>query len=124
VSIFGWFKKSFKRLEPEAKWNVIIDADHVQVTDLYGTSRCAAKVELSGIAIETNDSGPWGADVWWMLFGAEDQLVCAFPQGANGEDVALDYFMKLPDFDYAEMIKAMSSTQNAVFPVWRKQRLS
>jgi hypothetical protein len=122
VSIFGWLKKSPKGLEPEAKWIVTVDTDLVQVTDLQGVISSIAKAQITGIAIETNDSGPWGADVWWMLFGPEDQLVCAFPQGATGEDVALDYFMKLPAFDHAEMIKAMSSAENAVFPVWRRQK--
>ena len=35
--------------------------------------------------IETNDSGPFGADVWWLLFGADDRIAVAFPQGATGE---------------------------------------
>jgi hypothetical protein len=37
-----------------------------------------------------------------------------------GEQAALDYLMTLTGFDHAEMIKAMSSVENAVFPVWRK----
>jgi hypothetical protein len=121
VSILGWFKRPPQRLEPEVKWIVAHDVDFIQVTDLEGQNSKVAKSELSGVVIETNDSGPWGADVWWMLFGAEDQLACAFPQGATGEEAVLDYLMSLPGFDHAEMINAMSSTENAVFPVWRKR---
>jgi hypothetical protein len=47
-------------------------------------------------------------------------VACAYPQGATGEQATLDYLMALPGFDHAEMIKAMSSVGNAVFPVWRK----
>ncbi len=27
--------------------------------------------EVVRVAIETNDSGPWGSDFWWFLEGAE-----------------------------------------------------
>jgi hypothetical protein len=70
--------------------------------------------------IETNDSGPFGADIWWLLFGADDRLACAFPQGAAGEKAAVDRLLGLPGFDHEAMIMAMGSTGNAVFPVWRR----
>jgi hypothetical protein len=46
---------------------------------------------MAGVAFETNDTGPWGADVWWLLFGSDEQLAGVFPQGATGESSALDY---------------------------------
>jgi len=78
------------------------------------------KDDLSGVAIQTNDTGPWGADVWWLLFGCNDQLSCAFPQGATGESALIDYLFALPSFDHGEMIKAMTSTENVTFAVWRR----
>ena len=88
------------------------------VIDPRGQAMNVAIADLMGIAIETNDSGPWGADVWWLLFGKDGKLAYAFPQGASGETAALDRLMKIPGFDYEEMIRAMVSTDNAVFPVW------
>lgn len=90
------------------------------MTDEAGETRAVAKADLSGVAIETNDSGPWGADVWWLLFGAGDGLACASPMGATGEDSAVNHLAALPGFDHGEMVKAMTSTDNALFPVWRK----
>lgn len=80
------------------------------------------KASLAGVMIETNDSGPWGADVWWLMFDENDQLACAFPQGATGESDAIDFFMQLGGFDNEAMIAAMGSTDNAVFPVWRRDQ--
>ncbi|MGE3692336.1 MAG: hypothetical protein AB7F98_13250 [Novosphingobium sp.] len=118
--MFGWLKKRTKTLYPEARWQVVIDADTIRVIDADGNDRSVSKADISGVAIETNDSGPWGADVWWLIFGCDDSLACAYPQGATGEQAALDYLMALTGFDHSEMIKGMSSVENAVFPVWRK----
>jgi hypothetical protein len=120
--MFGWLRKRLKRSQPEARWAVLVERDHVRVIDDAGRTTALAKSDMTGVAIETNDTGPWGADVWWLLFGSDEQLACAFPQGTAGESSALDYLMKLPAFDYEQMAKAMGSTANAVFPVWTKAR--
>jgi hypothetical protein len=99
---------------------VSVAEDAIHVVDERGGAKSVRKSDLSGVAVETNDSGPWGADVWWLLFGRDDRLECAFPQGATGEQAALDYLMALPSFDHCEMTNAMRSTDNAVFPLWRR----
>ncbi|KRA59684.1 hypothetical protein ASD79_12380 [Caulobacter sp. Root655] len=75
--------------------------------------------DLRGVVIETDDSGPWGADLWWLLFGADDLVAVAFPGGATDEQIVIDQLMALPGFDFEAMTRAMSSTDVAVFPVWR-----
>ncbi|WP_066719667.1 hypothetical protein [Sphingomonas pituitosa] len=122
--MFGWLRRRAVRPQPEARWIVALDLDHIQITDDKGSAQCMAKADLCGVAIETNDSGPWGADVWWLLFGADDRVACLAPQGTAGEDALLAYLCALPGFDLAEMAKAMGSTDNAVFPVWRKENAS
>lgn len=118
--MFGWWRKRRIRPQPEARWIVVLGAEHIQVTDDQGAIRRMAMVDLRGVAIETNDCGPWGADMWWLLFGADDRVACLYPQGATGEGAMLDYLCALPGFDFGEMARAMGSTDNAVFPVWRK----
>jgi hypothetical protein len=118
--MFRWLKRKSGRIEPEARWTVTVDVHSIRVTDEAGVSRELVKSELSGVLITTNDTGPGGADVWWQLFGAGEQLVCAFPLGATGDVVVVDYLTALPGFDHREMIKAMRSTENAFFPVWRR----
>ncbi|MGE0776184.1 MAG: hypothetical protein AB7L36_14275 [Sphingomonadaceae bacterium] len=119
--MFGWLKKKPRRLETESKWVAAIEGDLISIRDEAGLIKSVTKSDLSGVAIETNDSGPWGADVWWLLFDRRDRLACAFPQGAVGEETVINYVCTLPSFDHGEMIKAMASTDNAVFAVWRKQ---
>jgi len=118
--MFGWFRKSPAKLQPESRWVVGLDGGDIRVSDGDGVSRSLALCDLSGVVIETNDSGPWGADLWWLFFGSDDHLACAFPQGATGEQALIDHLMGFPGFDHGAMIQAMGSTDNAVFPVWRK----
>lgn len=120
--MFDWLRKRSERRQPEARWTVSIEPEHVEVTDDAGRTSSLAKADMTGVAIETNDTGPWGTDVWWLLFGPDEKLACAFPQGATGESFALDYLTTLPTFDHEQMLKAMCSTANAVFPVWTKAR--
>lgn len=120
ADVFGLFKRKPAKLLPESRWTITLAEGAIHVVDDRGNAKSVQESELSGVAVETNDSGPWGADVWWLLFGSEDRLECAFPQGATGEQAAVDYLMALPSFDDGEMIDAMRSTGNAVFPLWRR----
>lgn len=107
---------------PESRWQVAFQRDVFEVITPEGEAQRLPVADLSGVAVETNDMGPWGADVWWLLFGHEDKLVCSFPQGATGERPIIDCLVALPDFDHEAMARAMTSTDNAVFPVWRLQK--
>lgn len=121
--MFGWFNRKENAavaLQPERRWSVTANADAITVTDDAGQSKLVRLQELSGVIIETNDSGPWGVDVWWLLFGADDKIACSYPQGATGEEAVLDTLMALPSFDHQRMIEAMASTDAAIFPVWRR----
>jgi hypothetical protein len=104
----------------EARWVVAVEDECVAVFDSEGIRRHIALTELGGVAIETNDSGPWSADVWWLLFDSDDSLAVTWPQGATGEQASIDRLMALPGFAMEEMIRAVTSTDNAVFPLWRR----
>ena len=108
------------RPPPEGSWIVTLTDDRISVADGAGATRVIARADLAGVAIETNDSGPWGADFWWLLYGADDGLACMFPQGATGEKEAMDWLLLLPGFDHEAMIRASASVTNATFPVWKR----
>jgi hypothetical protein len=96
-------------------------ADEVlTVTDAGGQERRLAFADLIGVAIETNDSGPWGADLWWLLFGQDGKLAVTWPQGATGEMGVIDRLTTIPCFDHQQMIAAMASTKNATFILWSR----
>lgn len=119
----GRKKKPVSQLNPESLWTVTSDDGAYQVVTPEGDIQRLAATDLSGVAVETNDTGPWGADVWWLLFGSQDKLICSFPQGATGEQPMINRLMTLPGFDHDAMVRAMSSTGNANFPVWRSTDL-
>ena len=108
------------RPQREAAWLVNVTDDEIAVTDAKGEVRGIAKAELAGVVIETNDSGPWGSDFWWILLRADRSMACAFPQGATGEKAAMDWLLGLPGFDHGELIRASGSTGNAFFTLWER----
>ena len=70
--------------------------------------------DLGAVYVETNDTGPWGADVWWLLNDTTGQTRVAFPQMATGEDAVLARLRQLPGFE----VRGMNSTANARFECW------
>jgi len=100
----------------EERWSVQADALGVKSIHPSGESTMLPWDKIRGIVIQTNDSGPVGADVWW--FAAGDDGSVAFPMGATGEKDALAFFQSLPGFNNKELIKAMQSTTEATFLLW------
>ncbi len=74
--------------------------------------------DLGVVAIETNDSGPLGCDVWWVLVSFRGDSGCVIPQGATGEDQLLSRLQELPGFDNEALVSAMSSVENERCVCW------
>ncbi|WP_254062834.1 hypothetical protein [Caulobacter sp. S45] len=120
MALWNLFKKKREeRLNPESRWVLSLRDGAVELTAPEVESRRVQLSELTGVAVETNDTGPWGADVWWLLFGKDDKVALAFPQGSTGEKDVVDALMALPGCDHQAMINAMTCTSNQVFPIWR-----
>jgi len=106
-------------LEPEAQWSISLESERIAVRDAAGETRRIAMVQLGAILVETNDSGPWGTDFWWLFLDRTKQLACAAPQGASGEQALIDWLLALPGFDHEAMIRANGSVDNGFFELWR-----
>lgn len=78
--------------------------------------------ELRAVSIETNDTGPWLTDFYWVL-ELKKREVC-IPQGAEGEDQMIEALLALPSFDHDAYGAAMSSTSNRRFKCWRAENSS
>ena len=122
MSFWTWLK-SFRKPapQPEAAHVVSLEGETIVSRHPDGAIQQLAFSQLRGVAVETNDSGPWGMDLWWLLIGQDDRVAVAFPGGATGEQTVVDRLMSLPNFDHGEMIKAMGSTDVAVFFLWRAE---
>lgn len=101
---------------------VIVSFDDTEVSAIFptGQKQSIAWQAVDCVAIETNDSGPWGADVWWLLEGLSDRV--AYPQGATGDPEMLEQFpARFHGFDHAAVVQAMGCTSNARFVCWERQ---
>lgn len=125
--IANWItQKRKERVEAvmfERKVVVRFDDNSISSTYPDGTVQSIAWHEINCVAIETNDSGPWGADVWWLLEGVDKR--CVYPQGATGDPEALDEYPKrLPEFRDRAVIEAMGCTSNARFICWERRHVA
>jgi hypothetical protein len=112
-------KMSDKKLQPEAAWHIGFDDEKIWRT-MPSAERSEIKWrEVKGIFIETNDSGPFGSDVWWFVAG--DEYTIQFPMGATGEKEMMSRFQQLPNFDNEALIDAMCSVHNNTFLLWKKE---
>ena len=75
--------------------------------------------QLQQVDVLTNDSGPWGLDVWWILKSTDGE--CRFPQDAQIQAEVLDNLFALKDFDELKFIRAMGSTSHQEFVCWARK---
>ena len=104
--------------QPEAAFVVSLSEAGVSCRRSDGKIEAVEWDDLQGVLIETNDQGPIGTDVYWIL--ARKNSGCVIPQGATGEDALLKRLQALPGFDNQALIDAMSSTENQRFLCWKK----
>jgi hypothetical protein len=97
---------------PEADFSAWLDEHHIHCLSPAGEAQAVAVNRLRSVYLETNDTGPWGADVWFVLDDGVAQ--CVFPLGATGEALVLDRLRQLPGF----LMKGMGSTSTARFLCW------
>ena len=115
-----WFKNLSKKREaklfPEA--SVLVEISESIITSKYSDGEIlnASLDCLTRIEIQTNDSGPMGADVWFYFIS--DSGTCGYPQGATGDQKAIDYMFSLEGFNEDEFFKAMACTDNESFICW------
>jgi len=112
---------SESKLLPESKFIVEVTETGIINHRPEGKTEAVLFSDLAAVIIETNDTGPWGSDVWWLLLGKDLQSGCVYPGGATGEREALIALQHLPGFDNEALIQAMGSCNNAKFLCWRQE---
>lgn len=104
----------------ESDWLVDVNDERIQTIDFQKKINVVQIKDISSVEVETNDSGPWGVDLWWKIEGAGN--VIWIPNGATGE---LDMQKKLMDFDgfkLDELTDALRSTANQSFVLWSSNK--
>ncbi len=82
--------------------------------------KCVRWEDLREVSIVTTNEGPWLEDVFWVFVGSDGSAACVVPQGAEGADEVFGHVEKLAGYDDQQVIKAMGSTDNAKFIVWKR----
>lgn len=96
------------------EFTVSLEKDEISVMRVDGVIQRTRIADLRRVLVETNDSGPWGDDVWWVLEGPEADRWVSFPLGTTGEKPVIDRLKQLPGFQ----VRGMNSTANAQFECW------
>jgi hypothetical protein len=110
-------KTNKPRLMPESKFVVTVTETEIVNQRPDGKVERVALADLKAVIIETNDSGPFGVDVLWMLLGSKSG--CIVPLGCTGEAKLIAAVHDLPGFDTETFIRAMTSTTNERFVCWK-----
>lgn len=114
----GIFDKLFRR-SPKPINAVTFDTECVTRTLPDGNVEIVRWDDLLEVNIITTDEGPYVDDVYWMLHG-KDGRGCAVPSEADGMKELLSRLQELPGFDNEAVLKAMGSTNNAIFHCWKR----
>jgi hypothetical protein len=99
---------------------VKVDEQGVSCHHPSGEIESVAWKDLYAVVLETNDTGPWGMDMLWRLFGPAGAHGCVIPMGATGEKELLARLQALSGFDNEQLIAALSWTENQIFVCWRR----
>lgn len=124
--MLSWFSKLFERraekVEPrvtEPAYKVVFDE---RVIALEGPDRSVESItwaDLGSVEVITTAGGPIEVDLFWVLTDKTGRRGPVVPMGARGEHQLVKAMqMRLAGFDNMAVIEAMSSTNEAHFPVW------
>ena len=102
---------------PESRYLVEVNYTLIKVWDHSGRLSKINISQVSEVYVETNDSGPWGMDVWFVLVDLDGEDRCAFPLGASNQDAALDLLKRLNGFE----MRGMNSIENKRHLCWRRK---
>ncbi len=105
----------------ESETQVLVQdhGDFVSARFPDGTSHTLSWADLVRFEIHTNDSGPWGWDVWFALVGSKETV--SFPMGATGEEEALEKLQSVTGKDRSQLIDGMNCTDNQTFVTWERR---
>jgi len=115
--MFGWLRKKFAKTSPLTSWNVGFVGDDIVTSDGRGDERRLPRRDLRRVVVATDDSGPWGADVIFLLYSNHANPVGIFPLEAAGRDKFVEWLIAQPGFRDRELAKAMASTRVERFEV-------
>jgi hypothetical protein len=117
-SIFKTEKKTEKHQQPEDYYKVEITDLDIKVTHPKRPVEIIQWNEIEEIKLINTDEGPFLPDVWLVLIG--NGKGCSIPQGSKGWEDVYDIVSKYKEFNFENVIKSASCTENQTFELWKK----
>lgn len=112
--IFGKNKSKI----PEDDFTVTLTNDFVKVEHPQRKTEQIYWESINEIRLVNTNDGPFLPDVWLTLVG--DDSSCLIPQGAKGYDNVYDIVSKYNNFNFENVIKSATCTNNEQFLLWKK----
>jgi len=119
--MLGWLAKKLRGAEPQSPWSVVVGDEVIRTSDGQGTSRELRVAELSSVLVATDDTGPWGDDVVFLLYADAPEPVGLFPLEAKGCQDFVGWMSGQQGYRDRELAKAMGSTSVARFLVYERE---
>lgn len=112
-------KEATFKVQPEDLYKTEITDEYIKVTHPGQPEEKINWSEIEEIKLINTDEGPFLPDVWMVLIGSDKG--CSIPQGSKGWDDVYDIVSKYKGFDFDNVIKSATCTDNAEFSVWSKK---
>jgi hypothetical protein len=117
-NLYGSKKVADKPLQPEDLYKVEITVSQIKVTHPKRADEIIQWNEIQEIQLVNTDEGPFLPDVWMLLSG--NGKGCSIPQGSKGWDDVYEIVSKYEGFNFENVIKSASCTDNQIFELWKK----
>lgn len=95
------------------------DGATLHASDPLGPDQSILVAKISKVAIETNCLGPVAEDVFWRI--ESDSQVILVPQRSPVFAELMKHFESFERFDWEAFHRAMSCTDDALFPCWARE---
>jgi len=118
----GFFNNLFlkeKSKNTEDDFIVTITDNYVRVEHPNRKTEEICWNDIIEIRFINTNTGPFAPDIWLALIGSSSG--CLIPQGAKGCDKIYDIVSKYDGFDFENVIKSMSSSDNEQFLLWTRK---
>jgi hypothetical protein len=119
--MLSWLRKKIGRPSPLSQWSVSLHEGNIVTDDGQGTQRTLPVSDLRRVVVATDESGPWGADVVYLLYSDDADAAGLFPLEARGCDDFVGWMSAQAGYRGRELAKAMGSTSVARFTVFEAQ---
>lgn len=115
MGVFKLFSKQ-KYKDPEEYYYVTITTEFVKVEHPKRKTEQIFWRDINEIRMINTSAGPFAPDVWLALY--DNSINCLIPKGAKGFDEVYNIVSKYTDFDFQQVTKSMSSTNDEQFILW------